>query len=1130
MCPVYAARSERAVTSFAPRFVARQGGYELELLPDQLDTHRFESLAAKGRAGLQAGAFEVARGTLQQALAYWRGPALADFAGWPFAQAESERLESLRMLVTEDLIETEFALGHHCELVPQLETLVKEHPLRERLWGHLMVALYRAERQAEALQAYRVVRQILNVELGIEPARALRNLQEQILGQQPELDWASAQRGASSPNRPAREAGFPTPSFLTDLGGPFVGRDRELERLGHAWEHVVAGDRQVVLIGGDPGVGKTRLAAEFARSVSGDGTRATVLLGRCDEDLRVPYQPFVEALRFFIDHSPSQHLSGLLGRLGGELGRLVPELNDQVPELPMPLRSEPDVEVHRLFDAVAGWLAAASRVTPLVLVLNDLQWAAKPTTLLLRHVARSAEPMRLLIIGIYSDTMYGREHPLAPVMADLRRHVRTEPLSLVGLSQGEVATFIDSASGLEGFGGNDLLARAIHTETQGNPFFIGQLLRHLSETRALLPHDTRWLAGHLVDELGIPEGVRELVRRRLVTMSPVARRVLNLAAVQGKEFDIAILQSAGDLDEDDVLDALEETVAARLVSEVPGAPTFYRFVHTLVRATLYDELSAPRRARMHERVARAIEDASPAPVSKHVPALAHHFTRAASSGPLTEKAVSYTTQAGHLALGQLAHAEAARYFRQALEMLELLEEYADAPGRLELLILLGVAERRAGDPNHRKTLLEAARVAMIHGDSAALAQAALENSRDVLYSTFGEVDSDRTVVLGSALEAVGEDDSATRARLLANLARELVPAGNRDRQAALSNSAVSMARRLADPAVLADVLVARHYTIAAPTTLAVRLAESDLLLSLDEAVNDPVVLTQARWLRFRLAIEAGDLDEADRCLALFGLLAAELGQPAFLWMEAYGRAGRELLAGRLEDAESIALNGYQIGRESGQLDARFAYVSPCFQIRLEMGEADAAAALLDEFMGDQPGHAIIASMRALVLCELDRPNDARRILEVFARDGFDTVPFDHAWLMTMTNLAAVSARLNHVRAARTIYPLLAPFADQLPLLAGVTNGTVALYLGLLARTLDQFDEAENHLASAVSTHTRINAPIWLARTRFELARLYVARQGSGDVDRARELLQQSLATARDLNLTALERLITQVHL
>jgi class 3 adenylate cyclase len=549
---------------------------------------------------------------------------------------------------------------------------------------------------------------------------------------------------------------LPLPAFLTGTGRVFVGRAEELARLETRWKEAAAGSLRVALIAGEPGIGKTRLAAELAATAHAQG--AVVLAGRCDEDLGMPFQPFVESLRQFVRAAPEPVAQ--LGRFGGDLVRLLPELDETAAALPPPLRSDPETERYRLFDAVAAWLSSVSGDTPVLLVLDDLQWASKPTLLLLRHVTRSSEPMRLVVIGTFRDTELPTGHPLTELLADLRRQEGIERISLAGLDEGAVGEFLEAAAGHQLAEEEHNLVRAIHGETEGNPFFVGEVLRHLAETGGVARRDGRWTATAAVEELGIPEGVRDVIRRRLSRLSEAATRILSLGAVVGPEFELPVILDVTGLEEDAVLDGLEEARAARLLAEVPETNR-NRFSHALVRATLYDELTTARRMTLHRRVGEALEALHAGHLDDYLPSLAHHY-RAAGDAP---RAVAYATQAGYRALTQLAHDEAVTFFSQALDL-------AEDTQRLELLLGLGDAQRRAGEAAHRETLLAAAHLALQRDDAESLAHAAIANNR-FFHSFSGWVDTDRVTVLEAALGAVGPGDSGSRARLLASLAAEL---------------------------------------------------------------------------------------------------------------------------------------------------------------------------------------------------------------------------------------------------------------------------------------------------------------------------------------------------------------------
>jgi hypothetical protein len=917
---------------------------------------------------------------------------------------------------------------------------------------------------------------------------------------------------------PLPEPTVPMPPLLTDVGRIFVGRDGEVERLSHLWKEAAAGERRVALLAGEPGVGKTRLAAEVAFKAQEAG--ATVLAGRCDEDLGVPYQPFVEALRHFTNHAPEAELPGRLGRHAGELVRLVPEVAARVAELPLPLRSDPETERYRLFDAVASWLAAASAREPVLLVLDDLQWAAKPTLLLLRHVVRSADPMRLLILGTYRDTELGHVHPLVELLADLRRQRDVERLSLSGLDQLGVVEFMAHAAGHEMDDEGLMLARAIHQETEGNPFFVREVIRHLTETGGIEQREGRWVTSAEIDQLGIPEGVREVVGRRLARLSAQTNAVLRVAAVIGAEFEVPVLQATGSLEEEALLSALEEAVGSRLVAEAPAPTARYRFAHALVRATLYDELTAARRVALHRKVAEAIEAVHASLIDDHLPALAYHWARASAPAAETGRAVDYARRAGDRALLQLAHAEAVSYYHQALELLVHAEVPAGLDLRVDLLIALGQAQRLAGDTAYRETLLEAARRARERNDADALAKAALAGDRGFWTAAY-DVHTDRVDVLESALDAIHAGDSPVRSRLLACLGAELVFSEDRDRYLAAADGAVAMARRLGEESTLADALAARHSGDWDPVRLSERLAETTELLGLAEHTGDPLKLAWAHYCRFIPALQACDVDSADQSLAALEELSLEVGHPTLRWVAGLCRAGRTLLAGRLEEAEAFSTNAFETGRECAQPDAYLFYGDQRFHIRYEQDRLSELDERMEKARADDA--PVTSSIVALWCWETGRVDDARQVLRRVVGEYGRRWVWPSQRLYVLTHLAVVSSGLHEEPAAERLCELLAPYRAQLVGLSPTSFGSVAHHLATLQGTLRRWTEAERSFEEAHMLHERVAAAGWLARTRLEWARMLLTRHQPGDAERARELLGQALATARELGLANVER-------
>jgi class 3 adenylate cyclase len=928
---------------------------------------------------------------------------------------------------------------------------------------------------------------------------------------------------------PVAQSPVPLPTFLTDIGKIFVGRDGDLDRLGQLWKEAAAGERRVAFLAGEPGVGKTRLAVELATRVHDEG--ATVLAGRCDEDLGVPYQPFVEALRHFVDHAPG--LEQRLGRYGGELARLVPELTERLPGLPAPLRSDPEMERYRLFDAVAAWLTATSTEEPLLLVLDDLQWAAKPTLMLLRHVVAAAGG-RILVLGTYRDSELTHDHPLLEVVPDLRRQGGVDRLSLAGLDDVGVAALVEQAAGHALDDAGIALARAVHAETEGNPFFVREVLRHLAETGAVQQQEGTWTTHLPVEQLGIPEGVRDVVGRRLARLSGDTNQALRVAAVVGPEFELGVVQAAGDLSEEKLLAAIEEAADARVVTEVSA--TRFRFAHALVRATLYESLTTARQVALHRRTAEAIESIYAGALDDYVPTLAHHWAKASAPVRDVTRAVEYAQRAGDRALAQLAHDEAARYYTSGLDLLDAGEADAADPRRLELLIGRGEAQRRAGYPAYRQTLLDAAHLARELGDAPALARAALANTLGYMWTAFS-VDTDRIEVLESAIAAVGGDDPALRARLLATLGLELAWQPDPTRRVALSEEALQIARTLDDPATLAHVLLARDYTITDPQNVAERFDATTELLAIADQLGDPVVASRALSLRFKVAMERADVAEAERSLVRNEALVADLGQTDLTFFVLHHRASLAVLHGD-PDAEQRLSAADELGRKIGQGGAIAApeifWASRLFELRIEQGRFEELSGWFRAFAkragAPDGGPGFVLAMYARIRHENGESDVAAGVLDQLAAGGFTHPRHTLGWLVFMVQCAWVTARLGRKDWVPQLRSAMVPYADQLMIgaFAGWVGGSVSLYLAMLAATAGDYAQADAEFAAAAATHDRIRAPIWLARTRVEWARMLLARAETKDDELAHDLLGQALATCSEFELAKIERDATEL--
>lgn len=883
---------------------------------------------------------------------------------------------------------------------------------------------------------------------------------------------------------------------------PFIGRPSEARVLAEAWERASRGQRQTVLVAGEPGIGKTRLVFEFVRAAYENG--AVVLYGRCDEGVAFAFQPFVEALRHYATYADDGDLPDALGPYPGELTRLVPELASRLPPQAPQRPADPQVETLRMFDAVVGWLAAASRADPIVLVLDDLHWSAKPTLLLARHLLQWDEPMRVMVVGAYRDTELQRGHPVADFLADLRRLAPgVVRIQLGGLEGPDVDAIVEAAVGRTLDDGAGRLAKRIHAESGGNPFFAVEIVRHLLASDAI---SAERVFTAEPSALGIPESLREVISARVNRLTPTGIGVLTLASVVGSEFDVGVLEASRDLDEEALLSGLEEAVAAHLLEEVPTPRPRLRFSHDLVRAVLYGGLTSLRRAQLHQRVGRSIERVLGSH-GERVPELAHHYSQAAAVGDVA-KAVEYAGLAGDYARDRLAHDEASSWYRRALELLEPSPD-ADLDLRYHLLAELGEAERRAGIISSRETLLAAARVAEQRADAEGLARAALANNRG-FFSQLGGVDVERIEVLERALDACSPAESGTRARLLATLASELMWADDADRRFAISDEALATADRLGDPATRAHVLALRYIAISAPETLPERRANMDALVDLGDELDDPVLRFHGAYFRAAAAVEAGDIAQVERDTAVAEHAAVELRQPALSWHITMGRASLAYLHADLPEAERLAAEAWEFGARGGQAEAIQFYGGQLLYLRRVQGrlgeviEASRRALAVDPALTRAP---IDAHVITRCLYDGGYVGEARERYERAAASGFAAGRRDLITGATLTNLAYLAARLRDAPRAAELYELLAPYPDRFFSML-MFQPCTAHYLGMLAAAMGRSDEAEQRFAVAAAHHERVRAPLFLAETRIEWAR---AVADAGRRAQARTLAEQALA-------------------
>jgi DNA-binding SARP family transcriptional activator len=1067
------------------RVETKTPGYLLRVEPGELDLTLFEQFQAEDR--------------LEEALALWRGRPLAEFAYEGFAQAQIARLEELRLVCLEERIERDLARGKHAAVVAELEALTKEHPLRERLVAQLLLALYRSGRQAEALERYQVARHAFVDELGIEPELRLRDLHQQILRQDARLDLAAVE--------PPRDTSR----------GPLVGREHELQELIAALDDAFAGRGRLVLLVGEPGIGKSRLADELIGRARARAAR--VLIGRCWEAGGAPaYWPWVQSLRGLIRDGPSE-VRAQLGAGAIEIAQLLPELRDVFPDLAQPATTpEPDVARFRLFEAVSAYLGGVARDRPLVVVLDDLHAADEPSLLLLRFLSRHLGDSRFLLVGTYRDVDPTVRDPLAATLAELAREPVTQRIELHGLGAMDIARYIELNTGTAPA---DEVVATIYSETEGNPLFVGEVVRLLASEGSIGDLDSRALSS-----LGIPQGVREVIGRRISRLSADCAATLTLAAVLGREFDLTALEHLSGRHGDALLDVLDEAVAARVLAPVPGARGRLRFAHALIRETLYDQLTSVRKGQFHSRAGAALEALYGDAREPHLAELAYHFFEGAPGGD-AERAVRYARQAGEHALALLAYEEGARFFQLALQALDL-EHTPELAERCDLLLALGDALAKSGNtPEAKATLLEAAERARAAGLSDRLARAAIGYGGRFPWLRAGR-DTRLVPLLEEALVALGEEDSELRVRLLARLAGALRDQPSLEPRSSISREAVAIARRLGDPEALGYALVSLATATWGPdpSELVGVVAE---VKRLAEETGDAERMFQWGWLQHIVLMEEGDAARVAAVAETHRAVADELKQPSQQWYSTVMRSHLVFLRGDFAEAERLAEEALEIGKHAQSWDAGFSYLIMIFAIRREQGRLSEIDELMRRSVDEYPGYRSLRCIVPLLDWELGREPEARAHFDELRADDFGWLPRDGEWLYNLSVLAEAAARLGDRAAARTLYGLLRPFAGMYAQVTAETAiGSVARYLGILAATMGELDDAVGHLEDAIAMNEKMGAPPWIAHAQHDLARTLLRRARAGDADRAVALADDARRAAEELGMRALANAVAGV--
>ncbi len=886
--------------------------------------------------------------------------------------------------------------------------------------------------------------------------------------------------------------------------GIFVGREKEMDELRAGLEDSLSGRGRLLMLVGEPGIGKTRTSEEFATYARLRNVQ--VLWGRCYEGEGAPaYWPWVQIIRSYVRDKEPKELMSEMGPGAADIAQVVSEVKERLPGLPAPPTLEPEQARFRLFDSITTFLKNASKDTPLMVVLDDLHWADKPSLLLLQFLARELRGSRLLVLGTYRDVELRRQHPLAQTLGELNRENLSQRILLRGLTEHDVRRFVEVTAGTSP---PATLVQAVYRETEGNPFFVNEIVRLLVADGRLEHAEavTTW-------SVTIPQSVKEVVGRRLDHLSEECNKVLTIGSVIGREFGLRVLEKVSDVKGDRLLEALEEAMGARVIAELPRATDQYWFSHALIRETLYEELSTTRRVRLHRQIGEALEETDP---EGNLPQLAYHFGEAAPGGDV-DKAVDYAKRAGDKSIAINAWEDAVISFDRAMQSLEL-NPTPDDVVKFDLLLGLGMALHGAGEPVRAKqTFLRAVEVARALGDADRLGHAAHGFSLGI---ETGQIDQESIDVITEALDALGEVDTGTRARLLARLAQKLQFAGDPDRVLQIDEEALEVARRSGDLLAIVEATSGSFLSRGQRDTPAEMLANADALLRLADETGSIEGRFWGRLQRLSAFNYMGDAAARDIELAELRKVAEECRQPFYLFFPPLIDAMRAMADGHWTEAEALASRALAAGQAPHGLAALGQFGAQMFALRREKGR-------MAEMEGPTRGYVdqfpLIPAWRAglaYLYCELGRLDDAR--VEYGICGEPNAILSDWNWPITIALLCEVCWHLDDQEGAAKLYGVFLPFENRNVIVGAQANvyGSSSRLLGLVATTLERWEDAETHFNDAIEMNQSLSPPC-LGWTQFQYADMLLRRDNAGDRDKALGLLARALDIAQRLEMKAL---------
>ena len=783
-----------------------------------------------------------------------------------------------------------------------------------------------------------------------------------------------------------------------------------------------------------------------------------------------------------------------------------------------PLSLTPERQKQKTQEVLVGWLMAEAEQRAVYSAWEDLHWADPSTLELLSLFLEQVPTARMLALLTFRPEFsppWGSRSYLSQ-------------LTLSRLDRTQVGEMVARVTGSKTLSAE--LVQQVIAKTDGVPLFVEELTKMVAETMRGQVTGDRLQEHSMVGAthaaplpvLGIPDTLQDALMARLDRLN-TAKEIAQMGATIGREFSYDLIRTVSPLTEANLQQALAKLVEAELLYQRGLPPQVrYLFKHALVQDAAYQSLLKSTRQQYHQQIGQILERQFPDTVATQPELVAHHYTEAG----LGEQAMPYWQRAGERAVQLPAYAEAIRFYRLALEALGR-QEPVDEAQRCTLLLALGEAQRKVGEHlAAQETLLRAADIARALGRTENFVRAALELGR--LTHDAGLLTAPAVPLLEEALRELGAEDSLLRAKALGGLARVLGVTGVQQQALTYAQQAVAVARRLDDSELLADNLNGMVYALQGPEHTHQRLAYATEMLQLAQAANAQDLLINARWWCMYSLLELGDMPATDAELNTYAHVSEERQQPLHLHIATGVRATRALRQGRFADSERRAQEALALGQNLQTETAAGIFGLQMFTLRREQGRLKELEPVMRYFVQQ---HTVAGAWRpglALIYSELGRTEEARAEFEYLAQHDFTGFPVDALWMASITYLADVCTFLGDKARAATLYQLLLPYAGRNVVVgnAAACYGALSRYLGALATTLERWEEAAQHFEDALAMNARMEAWPWLAHTQYQYATMLLARDQSGDSEKAKELLKAALLTARELGMRALEERIT----